>query len=164
MRIDDLRETGNVDDRRGRGGFALGGVGVLVVVVVSYFLGVDPSQFLNSVETNAPQQQKSSGPRADDAAYAFSRKIVGSAEDLWTPILRAKGVDLTPATLTVYDNATPTGCGTGTTSAGPFYARKTITSIWTCRSSTNCPIASARRANSRRPMSSRTNTAITFRL
>ena len=34
---------------------------------------------------------------------------------------RAKGVTLTPATLTVYDNATPTGCGTGQSSAGPFY-------------------------------------------
>lgn len=124
MRLDDLRETGNVEDRRGMGGgFALGGVGLLVVVVVSYFLGVDPSQLLNNVDTGAPvqQQQASGAPRADDAAYAFSRKIVGSAEDVWTPILRAKGVSLTPATLTVYDNATPTGCGTGTTSAGPFY-------------------------------------------
>src|SRR5262245_6667904 len=121
MRLDDLRETSNVDDRRGRGGLALGGFGVLAVVVVSYFLGVDPSQVLNGIETGAPQQQTSSGPRSDDAAYAFSRKIVGSAEDVWTPILRTKGVTLTPATLTVYDNATPTGCGMGQTSAGPFY-------------------------------------------
>lgn len=125
MRLDDLRETSNVEDRRGMGGgrFALGGGGLLVVLVVSYFLGVDPSQLLNNVDTGAPvqQQQNSGAPRADDAAYAFSRKIVGSAEDVWTPILRAKGVSLTPATLTVYDNATPTGCGTGTTSAGPFY-------------------------------------------
>jgi len=121
MRLDDLRETSNVEDRRGRGGLALGGFGVLAVVVVSYFLGVDPSQVLNDIQSGAPQQQTASGPRSDDAAYAFSRKIVGSAEDVWTPILRAKGVSLTPATLTVYDNATPTGCGMGQTSAGPFY-------------------------------------------
>ena len=43
----------------------------------------DPSQFLNSADTGAPVQQRTSGaPRADDAAYAFSRKIVGSAEDV----------------------------------------------------------------------------------
>jgi predicted metalloprotease len=121
MRLDDLRETGNVDDRRGRGGVAIGGFGLLAVLAVSYFLGVDPNQLLNTVESNAPQQQTSSGPRSDDAAYAFSRKIVGSAEDVWAPILRAKGVSFSPATLTVYDNSTPTGCGTGQTSAGPFY-------------------------------------------
>jgi predicted metalloprotease len=121
MRLDDLRETSNVEDRRGRGGFALGGVGLLAVVAISYFLGVDPSQLLNNLDTAAPVQQNTGAPRADDAAYAFSRKIIGSAEDVWTPILQAKGVSLTPATLTVYDNATPTGCGTGTTSAGPFY-------------------------------------------
>ncbi len=124
MRLDDLRETGNVEDRRGIGGghVALGGGGLLAVLIISYFLGVDPTQFLNGADTGTPAQQQTNGaPRADDAAYAFSRKIVGSAEDVWTPILRAKGVSFSPATLTVYDNATPTGCGTGTTSAGPFY-------------------------------------------
>ena len=122
MRLDDLRETGNVEDRRGAGGgFAVGGLGLLAIVVISYFFGVDPSQLLNSVDTGAPVQRNSDAPRADDAAYAFSRKIVGSAEDVWTPILKQKGVAFTPATLTVYDNATPTGCGTGMSSAGPFY-------------------------------------------
>jgi predicted metalloprotease len=121
MRLNDLRETSNVEDRRGMGGFAVGGLGLLAIVVVSYFLGVDPSQVLNDLNTGAPVAQTSSGPRSDDAAYAFARKIVGSAEDVWTPILRDKGVNLTPSTLTVYDNATPTGCGTGFTSAGPFY-------------------------------------------
>ena len=76
---------------------------------------------LSSVDSGAPVQQNSGAPRADDAAYAFSRKIVGSAEDVWTPILKEKGVAFTPATLTVYDSATPTGCGTGSSSAGPFY-------------------------------------------
>ena len=122
MRLDDLRETSNVEDRRGMGGgFATGGIGLLAIVVIGYFLGVDPSQLLNSVDTGAPVQQTSGQPRADDAAYAFSRKIVGSAEDVWTPILRQKGVAFAPATLTVYDNATATGCGTGSASAGPFY-------------------------------------------
>jgi predicted metalloprotease len=122
MRLDDLRETRNVEDRRGMGGgFVTGGLGLLAIVVIGYFLGVDPSQLINSVDTGAPVAQNSGQPRADDPAYAFSRKIVGSAEDIWTPILKAKGVAFTPATLTVYDIATQTSCGTGTSSAGPFY-------------------------------------------
>jgi predicted metalloprotease len=65
--------------------------------------------------------QQGGGPRPDDAAYEFSRRIIGSAEDVWTPILRAQGTAFHPATFTVYDYATPTGCGTGQSAAGPFY-------------------------------------------
>jgi predicted metalloprotease len=119
MRLNDLRSTRYVEDRRGGSGLAIGGLGMLGVLVVALLLGVDPSQILNG---GGPAPTQNSGaPRSDDAAYEFSRKIVGSAEDVWTPILKDKGVAFSPATLTVYDFATPTSCGTGMSAAGPFY-------------------------------------------
>jgi len=134
MRLDDLRPTENVEDRRGAfggmGGYGPhiavggGGLGVIGILVLALLFGVDPSQLLNgTVGTEpAPRQEVQSGPRADDAAYQFGRKIVGSAEDIWAPILQAKGVTFTPATFTVYDAETQTsGCGLGSSSAGPFY-------------------------------------------
>jgi predicted metalloprotease len=130
MRLDDLRPTENVDDRRGAGfgggrlAIGGGGLGLVAVVVLSLVFGVDPTQLLDTMNGGgAPYQQQSNpgGPRADDAAYQFSRRIVGSAEDVWSPILQAEGVTFSPATLTTYDVATPTGCGTGQSSAGPFY-------------------------------------------
>ena len=131
MRLDDLRPTENTDDRRGArfGGPRLaiggGGLGLVAVVVLSLVFGVDPTQLLDTLNGGASYQQapqaNTGGPRADDAAYQFSRRIVGSAEDVWSPILRAEGVTFSPATLTTYDVATPTGCGTGQSSAGPFY-------------------------------------------
>lgn len=124
MRLNDLRQTENVDDRRGAfGGFggrvALGGggLGLVGIIVISLLLGVDPSELLNGTPTETVQ----GGPRSDDAAFQFARKIVGSAEDVWTPILRARGIAFSPATITVYDYATQTGCGQGLSSAGPFY-------------------------------------------
>jgi len=126
MRLDDLRPTENVEDRRG-GGFGPrmilggGGLGAVAVVVISLFLGVDPTQFLSPDGAPAGQISQSQGPRADDAAYQFARRIVGSAEDVWAPLLRQKGTAFTSATLTTYDYATPTACGTGQSSAGPFY-------------------------------------------
>jgi predicted metalloprotease len=126
MRLDDLRPSGNMDDRRGRGfgGGRMvlggGGLGVVGILVLSLLFGVDPSQLLGPMTEDAPQQA-SSGPRADDAAYDFARRVTGSAEDIWQPILQREGVRFMPATTTVYDNATPTGCGTGQASAGPFY-------------------------------------------
>lgn len=123
MRIDDLRATRNVEDRRG-GGFGFGGGSIVVVLIAlaaAYFFGIDPSQILNGINTGAPVATNPGEPRSDDKAYDFARRIVGSAEDVWTPILKAKGVDFRPATLTVYDVATPTSCGTGFSAAGPFY-------------------------------------------
>ncbi len=132
MRLDDLRPTENVDDRRGQsfGGYGPhlavggGGLGLVAVVVISLLTGIDPNQLLNGGAgggTPNQQTQSDSGPRSDDPAFQFARKIVGSAEDVWTPILRAKGVTFTPATFTAYDSETPTGCGDGQSSAGPFY-------------------------------------------
>src|SRR5882757_5032098 len=104
MRLDDLRETENVDDRRGSGfgGFGPhiavggGGLGLVAILALSLFFGVDPSQLLNSVDGGAPMATQSEsgpgGPRPDDAAYSFSRKIVGAAEDIWQALLRGKGV------------------------------------------------------------------------
>jgi predicted metalloprotease len=130
MDLDELRSSDNVDDRRGSfGGYGPhlavggGGLGLVAVVVISMLFGVDPSQLLGGGGGGEPvtQTQGGGGPRPDDAAYEFSRKIIGSAEDVWTPILQSKGVRFTPATFTAYDSVTPTGCGTGQASAGPFY-------------------------------------------
>ncbi|HEX3652992.1 MAG TPA: neutral zinc metallopeptidase [Rhizomicrobium sp.] len=131
MRIDDLRPSENVEDRRGAfGGYGPhlavggGGLGLVGIVILSLLFGVDPSKLLNGTDQGgAPTQQTigENGPRADDPSFQFARRIVGSAEDVWTPLVRAKGVVFQPATLTVYDVETPTGCGEGQSAAGPFY-------------------------------------------
>ena len=130
MRIDDLRPTDNAEDRRGSFGgygphlaFGGGGLGLVGVLVVSFLFGINPMTLLNGTggQQGVTQSDQGGGPRSDDAAYQFSRRIVGSAEDVWTPIMQAKGVRFTPATFTAYDAVTPTACGTGQASAGPFY-------------------------------------------
>src|SRR3954469_5105410 len=89
-----------------------GGLGLGGLAVISLLFGVDPTQLLNGTDQGgapATQTTEQNGPRADDAEFQFARRIVGSAEDVWTPILQAKGVQFAPATLTVYDYETPTG-------------------------------------------------------
>src|SRR5262249_12063353 len=104
--------------------FGGGGFGFVILLILWLVFGLNPIQLLNGGydQTPAPYgQSHAAGPRADDAAYAFARRIVGSAEDIWTPMLQGQGATFSPATLTIYDNATPTGCGVGQSSAGPFY-------------------------------------------
>ncbi|MFO1248869.1 MAG: neutral zinc metallopeptidase [Alphaproteobacteria bacterium] len=134
MRLDDLRPSDNVDDRRGEdygGGGGFGGRGMvfgggglgLVVLLVAMFFGVDPSQLLNGGPGPAVERQarQDVGSCAEDGDCQFARKIIGSAEDVWAPLMQQQGVRFIPATFTPYDYATPTGCGTGQSSAGPFY-------------------------------------------
>ena len=132
MDLDELRESQNVEDRRGAafGGYGPhiavggGGLGLVGVLVLSLLFGVNPMDLLGGGDQGAMpagQLDNSGAPRADDASFEFARKIIGSDEDVWKPILEQRGIQFTPATFTAYDRATPTGCGTGEASAGPFY-------------------------------------------
>ena len=102
MRMDDARESENVEDRRGMGGrgFRPGGAGglgiggVILLLVVSYFLGVDPSQLLNDsgVSTGGePPASTPAGPPGSDPAGEFAKKILADTEDTWTAIFERSG-------------------------------------------------------------------------
>ncbi len=125
MRLNDLRRSSNVEDRRGggMGGIALGGggIGVVALAVIYMLLGGNPQDILASQEpapAAAPGQQ---GPRADDKLVDFSAAVLGSTEDVWSDIFKERGAAYTPATFVPYDQATRTGCGTGQAAMGPFY-------------------------------------------
>src|ERR1700748_2549101 len=106
MRLDDLRPSDNVEDRRGEGDggggfggfggprmvFGGGGLGLVAVLLISLFFGVDPSQLLNGGPGPEPQASHESGARAHDADYMFARRIIGSAEDVWSPLMRQQGI------------------------------------------------------------------------
>jgi len=143
MDLNNLRETSNYDDRRGQGGFGGfggpswgggfgglpafgmrgGGLGFIAFVILILLFGSNGGGgLLDSVLNGGGQQQVAqSDSHSDDGQLDFARKIVGSAEDIWSPILQARGVTFAPATITFYTDATQTGCGVGQASAGPFY-------------------------------------------
>ena len=53
MRWQDLRRSSNVDDRRGMSGggkVALGGLGVVIVVVLGLLTGQDPGEILSNLQ------------------------------------------------------------------------------------------------------------------
>ena len=131
MRLDDLRESENVEDRRGGfggpmmiGGGGLGIVGLLIALV----LGVNPAQLLGGHEPAAPASQSSDGgfqgppqARPDDPLVHFSAKILGSTEDVWGREFQRRGLQYEPAVFVPYDGATQTACGGGEAAMGPFY-------------------------------------------
>jgi uncharacterized protein len=58
MQLGEQQASGNVEDRRGIGVVGGGlGVGGVVIALIAYFLGFDPSAVLNVAEQVAPQRE-----------------------------------------------------------------------------------------------------------
>ena len=137
MRMDDHRESDNVEDRRGSnygggGGLRLGGgrmgLGTIAIALVaSYFLGINPLTVLSmlsggggmpTIEQSAPPAHK---PPATDETAIFVSKVLASTEDTWNDVFRASGKQYVEPKLVLFSGMTPTACGTGQSAMGPFY-------------------------------------------
>ena len=126
MRLDDSRESSNVEDRRGsgprigRGGSI--GIGGIVLALVAMYFGVDPSVVLNMAEGPQTQQQESRPIPANDPQAQFVARVLGETEDTWRAVFKEQtnGSYRDPG-LVLFTGATPTACGTGQSAMGPFY-------------------------------------------
>jgi uncharacterized protein len=130
MKIDDERESSNVEDRRGGGMGRAGGLGigtVIIALIASYFLGIDPRTLLGVAETvqsNAPQQRIAPIDAASDPERVMvseMKKILTKTEDTWGEIFAASNAQYPPPRLVLFRGSTPTACGTGQSAMGPFY-------------------------------------------
>jgi len=132
MKMDNERDSQNVEDRRGQaggGGFsrgrglAGGGLGMVAVVVVALFLGVDPGTLIQALD-GGPAPTQSSGPAPDTASDADARfvsRVLASTEDVWTAEFRRTGKQYEPPRLILFTGATQSGCGPAQVAMGPFY-------------------------------------------
>jgi predicted metalloprotease len=85
------RESGNVEDLRGRGGRTValggGGLGMIVIIVLAIFCGADPSQLLNQL----PAESQVSGPvkssPTEDDQMKFVAEVLATTEDAWKVLL-----------------------------------------------------------------------------
>ena len=132
MKLDDERESDNFEDRRGSGGGIgrAGGVGigtVVIALVASYFLGIDPSTLLNvAQQVQGPATQGPSTPidpaKDPDAALKTEmRKVLTKTEDTWAQLFSQMGKQYQPPKLVAFSGRTSTACGAGEAAMGPFY-------------------------------------------
>ncbi|QGX99495.1 hypothetical protein EI983_14950 [Roseovarius faecimaris] len=123
MRLKGIRSSRNVEDRRrmsgGRAG-GIGGVGLLVILALGYFAGVDVTPLLQGQggQGGAPRQISAEEERAAD----FTRKVLATTEDVWSGVFRERlGQNYAPPVLVLYSGVTQSPCGGASGATGPFY-------------------------------------------
>jgi predicted metalloprotease len=133
MRLDDERESENVEDMRGASGLPIGrglSVGAIVVALAaSYFFGIDPGVVLGLLQGNptvaqAPRAESGQPPQhppASDQKAVFVSRVLASTEDAWSAMFSASGKHYPPPKLVLFTRSFPTACGMGQSAAGPFY-------------------------------------------
>ena len=128
MRWEGQRESDNVEDRRGMrmgGGAGLGCGGVLLVLVIAFLTGKDPTQLLRLLQQAQPVEQQTGpaqgGPPPNDRQGEFARKILGSTEDVWTAIFAKSGQRYEKPKLVLFGGEVESACGYTTSAVGPFY-------------------------------------------
>jgi uncharacterized protein len=120
MRWQGRRGSGNVEDRRGRGGvIAGGGIGAVIVALVVMLMGGDPGEVLDGVgPATAP------GPRseAEDSLARMVSVVLADTEEVWDRVFADEvGERYEPARLVLFTGATQSGCGFAQAAMGPFY-------------------------------------------
>jgi predicted metalloprotease len=126
MDIRGRNRSSNIEDRRGmspvRKGVGLSIGGVLFLIVLSLF-GINPLPFIG-VATKQPEveMQQSPQPYQESAEEKELADVAGvtlaETEVTWNRLFEGRY----PApTMVMYNEMTPTGCGTGQAAMGPFY-------------------------------------------
>jgi len=118
------RGSNNVEDRRSACGAkvgGVGGVGVIAVLLIGYFFGVDVTPLLqgqDSQQTGAPVEIT----EADQQMGEFVSVTLADTEEVWTKVFREQlNRQYNPAVLVLFKGATASPCGSASGATGPFY-------------------------------------------
>jgi len=135
MRWGDMRPSGNLEDREGSGGAGLGsglkvgGFGLIAVLAISYFLGLNPMDVLDSLQhgsspsapTRSAPPPSATEPGVRDETKEFVARILGDTEDTWSAIFQRMGREYHPPRLVMFKGAVESACGLASSAVGPFY-------------------------------------------
>ena len=105
-------------------GVAIGGGGVLLLVLFAVLTGRDPMQLLETVGGPSVSVDGGSAGRTgapQDQLGRFAAVVLASTEDVWRKQFAAAGSAYKEPTLVLFSGAVDSACGLGQAAMGPFY-------------------------------------------
>ncbi len=143
MRLDDERESLNVEDRRGSssgrrsgGGMSMGTMMMLWPIIrpllrtkfgwaiigagaLAYMAGFNPLSLVGMGGSGTTTTPVNSAK--EDQQVVFMKKVLASTEDVWREIFAKHGARYKEPKLVIYRGYTHSGCGGAQAEMGPFY-------------------------------------------
>ena len=129
MKWSNRRRSSNVEDRRGGAAKAagIGGLGAVIVVIVSLFFGFNPLTMLTVVDTTTRITgiNKQSGdyqPTPEEQEKAeFVAVVLADTEDVWNNVFTQNGMQYQEPKLVLFSGSIKSACGFAQAAMGPFY-------------------------------------------
>jgi predicted metalloprotease len=141
MKWDDLRRSSNIEDFRSRG--SARGIGgnsrvlipiirfllankygriVLLIGLISYFLGYNPLQLLAFLDPSAQTEKTTTKTTAAQNQTAeFVSVVLAQTEETWQRLFTKEGLTYKKPKLVLFRGSVKSGCGYATAQIGPFY-------------------------------------------
>jgi predicted metalloprotease len=110
-------------------GIAIGGGGVVVLILLALLFGVDPGELLQqggqapapySSSQPGEQQQAPADPHQEELKQ-FVSVVLADTEDIWGQQFAALGRTYEPPTLVLFSGQVESACGFASAAVGPFY-------------------------------------------
>jgi uncharacterized protein len=117
------RRSGNVQDRRGKGGMVVGGgIGAVLITVVALLLGVNPDDLpVGTGPGGEVENVQPGGFTGEDEQADFVSVVLADTEDVWHELFRAAGREYREPELVLFNDRVSSACGIAGAAVGPFY-------------------------------------------
>jgi hypothetical protein len=122
------RKSENIEDRRssgisGKAAGGIGGLGILLLLLISMFLGVDPGQIIQGIDsTGASSQGSQMSTEEQNESAEFVSLVLGDTEATWSDIFAEDlGRTYIEPKLVLFSGGVQSACGQASSQVGPFY-------------------------------------------
>lgn len=121
------RGSRNVEDRRGMSATGAGGIGItgmIVVLAVGYFFGIDISPIVREIDQGGQSQSQQNVPLSEEDQQwgEFVSVVLADTEEIWGPVLPEQaGVEYRDPKLVLFRGVVQSACGGASSAMGPFY-------------------------------------------
>jgi uncharacterized protein len=108
----------------GRGAPAIGGIGLVIVLLIGLVFGIDVTPLLDpqgGSMRGTPTEQARGPNTIDDEIEEFVAVVLADTEEVWDEIFAANGLDYSPPRLVLFTGVTASACGGADAAMGPFY-------------------------------------------
>jgi predicted metalloprotease len=124
MRWKGRRESSNIEDRRGLSpkGIAGGGIGTIIIALVIYFLGGDPTTVTDSINLDSGQKGTEYRESTEEKELSeFTAVVLAETENIWGNIFQQSGNSYREPKLVLFNQSVESACGMAGSATGPFY-------------------------------------------